>query len=827
MTRTAQRSGGPSIRRAPVRRGAILPAAAVVLLALLVVAVPAFGADAPAHRITMTVTPLLGGRVVQGEWAAVRVRLENDGPAVDGEIRVSSAESGATRYGLAVQLPTGARQEHIAYGQAGFYRERLSVELVAGGEVLLHQDATVRSDEPGTRGVAIVAERPERLMADVRNAAAGRGGRQTSVDAMAPGELPGRVLAWAAVDELVWQDIPLSTLSMEQLDAIRTWIALGGHLVIVAGSSGDTVLGGFPADLLPYQPDGLVDVPAADLAPLVGVLPADATPLPALAGDLLGGRSLADSGDRTIAATMRVGEGSVTLLGIDPATAWLTGTAAARALWGRVLPVAQGAIGGGGWPDDSALVAAVGYLPALSMPRMDHLFLLFLAYVILLGPINYLVLRRLDRREWAWITMPVLVIGFTAGTFLLGVVLKGTDVVVNEVGIVRGSADADRGMADVYAGVFSPVRSTYDVRVNGGAFLSESIQSQQDRSGPGLDILLGEPARLRAFEVGFGAVRPFRAQAAVDTPRIETDLRLEGGRITGTIRNASELPLDEVRLAYSGRAARVGSLDPGESRAVDLETGSGVGGSLLRRVLDVPGPGGPPLPAGRVAVVRALAGDEWWEPGWGADPLAAYGPVLLAWRSGGVLDIDLGTGARRVGETLYLLPVQVSASGAASFTGGAIERTIVDIDAVEGFADPSGLYLSRGTMTVAYRPAGLEGTFEASGLLLRLAGGPAAVESDGAVLAPRPADEQPDQEDPVTGVAVGAEDERQLPALQLFDHVADRWVEFEAPKVGLTHRIADPGRFLADGGVLVRFVQRASDQYQSFFLGVRLEGTVR
>ena len=43
------------------------------------------------------------------------------------------------------------------------------------------------------------------------------------------------------------------------------------------------------------------------------------------------------------------------------------------------------------------------------------------AYILLIGPINYLVLRRLDRREWAWVTMPVLIVVFAVGAYGFGI----------------------------------------------------------------------------------------------------------------------------------------------------------------------------------------------------------------------------------------------------------------------------------------------------------------------------------------------------------------------------------------------------------------------
>src|SRR3989304_2966027 len=142
-----------------------------------------------------------------------------------------------------------------------------------------------------------------------------------------------------------------------------------------------------------------------------------------------------------------------------------------------------------------------GIGPASGRPPVEQLLVLLVAYIVLIGPVNYLVLRRLDRREWAWLTMPLLIVVFSAGAFGLGRLLKGSDAVVNEIAIVRGAAGAGSGLGPVYVGVFSPTRRTFDVKVAGGALLSNPISLQQQGAfGQPLDILLGDPARLRGYE---------------------------------------------------------------------------------------------------------------------------------------------------------------------------------------------------------------------------------------------------------------------------------------------------------------------------------------
>src|SRR5207247_9754374 len=111
-------------------------------------------------------------------------------------------------------------------------------------------------------------------------------------------------------------------------------------------------------------------------------------------------------------------------------------------------------------------------LPSLQLPPTGGLIVLLAAYILVVGPLNYLILRRLDRREWAWVSVPAFVLGFAAAAYGYGSLLRGTDVIVNEIAIVRRAPDATEGRAQDYFGIFSPTRASYRVEVPGGALLA-------------------------------------------------------------------------------------------------------------------------------------------------------------------------------------------------------------------------------------------------------------------------------------------------------------------------------------------------------------------
>ena len=161
--------------------------------------------------------------------------------------------------------------------------------------------------------------------------------------------------------------------------------------------------------------------------------------------------------------------------------------------------------------------------------------MVIVAYILLIGPISYFVLRRIDRRELAWVTAPILVVLFTACSYGIGRTMKGGDVVVNEISVVRTTSEGGSATVDTFSGIVSPDRSTYDLTVEADALIGQ-LQRQDGlpRQASDVEIDQGEPAHLRGLTIpvfGFEAVRADRHRRARGRPvrRVEHE-RWEGRR---------------------------------------------------------------------------------------------------------------------------------------------------------------------------------------------------------------------------------------------------------------------------------------------------------
>jgi hypothetical protein len=67
----------------------------------------------------------------------------------------------------------------------------------------------------------------------------------------------------------------------------------------------------------------------------------------------------------------------------------------------------------------------------------------------------------------------------------------------------------------------------------------------------------------------------------------------------------------------------------------------------------------------RFAVTRSLLRWSDWDEGMPAFDRPDHPVVVLAWRSAGPLEVDVEAEAKRIGETVYVLPARVTPDGMA------------------------------------------------------------------------------------------------------------------------------------------------------------------
>jgi hypothetical protein len=203
-------------------------------------------------------------------------------------------------------------------------------------------------------------------------------------------------------------------------------------------------------------------------------------------------------------------------------------------------------------------------------------------------PVNYFVLKAKDKKEYAWLTTPLIVAAFTIGAYMIGYGFKGGRSLVVKVGVIEAREGQDAAPSLTYAGLFSPRKTGYDLRLapndptgqSASTLLSEPFD---DRSNQRLQVSQDEAQRIEDFSVDMWAMRVIRGDGLVRIGKgINASLHPDGKRVTGTIRNDTPFTLENCFLIDRNQLIEVEELTPGRVAKLSYNApGGAVSGSVL------------------------------------------------------------------------------------------------------------------------------------------------------------------------------------------------------------------------------------------------------
>ncbi len=564
----------------------LLPSAIASALLLMLVAA---GATAAASPVSLEVRPLLGGRFETGGWLALSVRLTNDGPPVSGNLLAGTSDGTARR---PVELPAGARKQVTLYVRPQAFQRKIEVRFEQDSTVLAKAQAELQVlDTSSAAHVVIVGDGSGSLRAQLVS----RGAGLPEPISVLPTDLPERAEPLAGMEVIVWA-ADSTALDPAQIRSLERWVAAGGQLIVLGGPDWQARSKAF-TDLLPVASLHAVD---GATATALGSWLGGSTPggkLTAASGTAASGAlvlaRLDGKGGEPLVAAISRGAGRVVYFAVDLATDQFRAWDGAALLWSRLVPedLVSAQFGGGFAPPDqlNSMTQALASLPSLDVPPAELLLAVIVGYILLIGPISYLVLRRFDRRELAWLTAPLLVIVFSACSYGIGSSLKGSEVILNQINLVRVAAGGSAASVEAYAGIFSPNRATYDLTVKADALVATTnatnFQQPQQTNQLAYVTDQGNPAHLRGLDVSVFGFQSVRADAVVDyRPGLQVEWHIRERGIEGRVTNTASVEIEDVAVIGPNTGTLIGTLKPGESKDFTGSLANLNGGSVSDQV---------------------------------------------------------------------------------------------------------------------------------------------------------------------------------------------------------------------------------------------------
>ncbi|MBZ0279855.1 MAG: hypothetical protein K8L97_03885 [Anaerolineae bacterium] len=559
-------------------------------LLFLIIGLAAFAPpqQVPLDAISIAVSAGFDGSFRENQWMPVFIRVGNDGPDVEGRLVVrpeTSNNAVNNTYSVPISLPEGSRKAVFLYITAHSFATQIRVELInTEGVVVAAEPANLRALQPRDQLSVVVSQSASGTVDLTGVHDGGYSGFQANwlID-----NIPDRAAALYAVDRLMFSDVDSGTLSTAQREALLDWVTQGGHLIVTGGPNWRSTAAGV-SELLPLLPDNSTTVenliPIADWVHFLGDRLSQQTVV--ATGMLQSGATVLVAGadDLPLLTRRTLGAGTIDYLSANPNDLPLRGWGGLTELWLTLATTLNSqpswSFGITNWESASN---SVNVLPGINLlPDILPLCGFLAIYIGLIGPLNYFVLSRVNRREWAWLTIPVFIIVFSVLAWVVGFNLRGNEVTFSRLTVVESWPDADHAQVQQLIGLLSPRRAQYSLAVDNGGFLRPAPNLDQGSGFLGgsvqasIDVRQDDEFRASDFPVDSSFIAAFSATASIESPSIIGQATLfydENGQqiMRGSVRNDSDMILNNPVILVRGQALHLDEpIEPGDVETFDI-----------------------------------------------------------------------------------------------------------------------------------------------------------------------------------------------------------------------------------------------------------------
>ncbi len=380
-----------------------------------------------------------------------------------------------------------------------------------------------------------------------------------------------------AVDE-----IAIADLSPKQQEALLKWVQDGGTLLLGGAEQINATAGVFK-DYLPLSlSQQMTSVSADSLTKLSGGgIFTQAIPV-YTATENEGSVPVLKDNNIILAAKKQVGSGEIVQttfsLGDQP-LASMDGYAALTAKMLDIQTMSQQTTMQGQSTMDqlSSELGSINELFPSFEVSVSYMLIVIILYILVIGPILYFVLKKMDKREHAWWVVPAISVVLSIALFIFGAkdrivqpqVQQSAFFKVNEDSSVNGYyvesiltnrsgnfvVNADKATTAL------AFRNNYNLSGTAGS-LHESSYIKEHANGSTLTLR----------DLSYWSVQSFGGKtAAQNIGKMDVDITLKDEKLSGTVKNNFPFALKDVTVISGTKEVKLGDIEPNATLTVDKE----------------------------------------------------------------------------------------------------------------------------------------------------------------------------------------------------------------------------------------------------------------
>lgn len=541
-------------------------------------------ASLAAPNITVDASAGLQNKVKYEEGLPLQFTLTNNGSAFSGDLVMSYSESYSLGAGLAVPIELAQGEtKTIQVASSGLSdmsymmnSSSQSIFLFDGGwekgkSIKFNGAKTLKPAfySPMSLFIASLTSNSDRLQqlkqVSLKNS---EGTELFHLNQMNQFTLPSEAIAWEIVDYLVIDEFAYSDLPEAVQAAVLQWVQQGGHVVVGSTSNLSAELG----NLSEYLPLDLGAVSEQTVPGLDGKVPV----FEASVKD--GAKVLLKDGSRILAASQAVGAGTVTQTGFSLGDEVVSSQKGYPKLMNTFFQ-ANNTAGLNMQMQGESLMETMSY----EVGDVNELFESFavsktlimgiiVLYIIIIIPVLYIILKKRDKREYAWFIIPAVAILTSIGIFGLGAKDRIGNAQIQQTGFFE--VDTNKGLSGYYVNsLLSNRGGDYQFTAPASTTMSHRLKSQMTEEVPHKSAMLEKHAAENSMtirDMRYWSVSSIMGESYIEnTGDFDIQLAVADQKIAGSIKNNFPFVVEDVSVWTGTRIIALGDLNPGQELQVE------------------------------------------------------------------------------------------------------------------------------------------------------------------------------------------------------------------------------------------------------------------
>ncbi|MCH1625560.1 hypothetical protein [Fredinandcohnia quinoae] len=563
----------------------------IKLLFMLIVFLFLFGNTVlPVHaesvNIKISLEEGINGKVKRGKGFPVSIKLENSGEAFNGDlliqyspsyntggamlVHVELPEKGSKTYQLSVP---GLTEDYQSYSQNQSTIHLYKGSWMNGSEVSFKGDKTFKPKfiDSSDQVIGVLSENYDRLK-ELRILP----GIQSEMLPLTKEQLPKKALGLEMLDYLVIDEYAVSSLDEQQQLAIKEWIRSGG--VLIAGAAPDASSSyGLLYPLLPMKSE------AESLGKtefLQGATKDEISfkELNLYTGAIEEGSAILHKSDN-LPATIKKPFGKGTILqtsfslGDQPLSTWEGYSTWFSAFIKQANQSHANLYMNGQDMYDQLyweFAETNEFFPA-SNYSVTQLIIFLLIYLIIIIPILYFVLRKIDKREHSWWIIPSIAILMSAVVFGIGAKDRIAKPQLNQMGVYQVKDGLLTGIQATT--LLSNTSGNYKLSVPKDQFNAVPYTNNYSGFDQSIGAVVEEQRKVNEItfsHVGYWSSKTIYGEAQKETEdQFTVQLTLHNNQLKGSIQNGYPYDFEDIFIWSGNEKIEIGAMKQGETLQID------------------------------------------------------------------------------------------------------------------------------------------------------------------------------------------------------------------------------------------------------------------